>query len=57
MSAEWFGIYSRPGWHTTVWILDINGDRFVITAAYAVDAPANVRAQLDEIVNSIDMEP
>ena len=48
---------SLPGWHTTLWILDIDGLRFVVIAAYELDAPEDVRLELEHIVDSIDIEP
>lgn len=48
---------SREGWRSTLWVLDIDGLRFVVIAAYELDAPADVQAELERMVDSIDIEP
>jgi hypothetical protein len=52
-----WGVYSREGWHSTLWILDIDGLRFVVMASYVVDAPADAKVDLQQMVDSIDIEP
>jgi hypothetical protein len=52
-----WGVYSREGWHSTLWILDIDGLRFVVVASYVVDAPADAKVDLQQMVDSIDIEP
>ena len=56
-SGESWTANSRLGWHTTLWILDIDGLRFVVIAAYELDAPEDVRLELEQMVDSIDIEP
>ncbi len=56
-SGESWTISSREGWHTTFWILDIDGLRFVVIAANEVDAPDDVLQDLEAMVDSIVIEP
>jgi hypothetical protein len=48
---------SRPGWHSTLWILDVEGLRFVVMASYEPDAPDDVLRELEQMVDSIQIEP
>jgi hypothetical protein len=56
-AGETWGIYSREGWHTTLWILDISGLRFVVIATYELDAPPEVQGELQQMVDSVHIEP
>ena len=40
-----------------IWIIDVDGLRFVIDAAMAPDAPAEIQPELQQIVDSIEIEP
>lgn len=46
-----------PGWRNEIWIVDVNGLRFLIVAASAPDAPAVLLRELDQMVASIDIVP
>ncbi len=52
-----FGPRAEPGWIHRMWILDVEGVRFVLDASRAPDAPPEVQAELDAIVESVDFEP
>jgi len=56
-AGETWGISSREGWHSTLWVLDVDGLRFVVIAAYELDARGDVRLELERMVDSIDIEP
>jgi hypothetical protein len=45
-----------PGWTHQLSILDIDGVRFVIDASYRIDAPPTVAAEVQAIVDSIELE-
>ncbi len=45
-----------PDVRETLWILDVNGDRLVITAGAAPDAPSEVLDELEAIFDSIQIE-
>lgn len=55
--GESWDVHAREGWHTTLRILDVDGLRFVVIAAYELDAPADVQLELQQMVDSIDIEP
>ena len=56
-AGESWEIMSREGWHSTLWILDVHGLRFVVIAAYQLKPRGDVLADLSGMVNSIDIEP
>jgi hypothetical protein len=45
------------GWHHQLSILDIEGVRFVIDASYRLDASPELVAEVQSIVDSIELEP
>lgn len=45
------------GWEHQLWILDVDGRRFVIDAAHAADASPELVTELQEMVASINIEP
>lgn len=45
-----------PGSHHQLLILDVDGVRFVIDASYRLDAPPEVAAELQAIVDSIELQ-
>lgn len=56
--GESWSVRSREGWRTTLWILDVQGLRFVVIASY--DQRANVPdlvAEMQQMVDSIDIQP
>jgi hypothetical protein len=57
VGGESWTINIRGGWATALWILDVDGLRFVVMASYEPGTPAEVRQDLALIVNSIDIEP
>jgi len=56
-AGESWGISSSEYWHSTLWVLDVDGLRFVVIAAYELDARGHVRLGLERMVESIDIEP
>ena len=46
-----------PGQHDRLWILDVSGRRIVIDATFYSATPAATMAELDDIVNSVRIEP
>jgi hypothetical protein len=54
---ESFDMYSYAGWRHHLWILDVNGFRFVIDAAHEADASPELVAELEQMVDSIDIQP
>ena len=48
---------SLPGWFHQIWIIDVDGLRFVIDAAVAPDAPPELGPELQQIVDSIEIQP
>ena len=55
--GESWEIMSREGWHSTFWILDVEGLRFVVIAAYEENPRGNTLRDLSRMVGSIDIEP
>jgi len=51
------GFYLEPGWRHQLWVLDVDGLRFVVNAGIALDASARAESELLQIVKSIDIEP
>jgi len=51
----WYGA-SLPGWLHRLWILDVDGQRFVIDAASAPDATVNGRLELLRMVAGIEIQ-
>ena len=45
----------EPNEHLQVWVLDVDGTRLVISAGYFPDTSAQDRAEIDEILNSIEI--
>ena len=45
----------EPNEHLQMWVLDVNGTRLVISAGSFPDTSAEDRAEIDEIVNSIQI--
>lgn len=48
---------SLPGWRHRLWILDVEGLRFVVVAATAPDVRAQWLGELQAMVDSIQIEP
>ena len=55
--APGWGFYLEPGWRHQLWVLDVDGLRFVVNAGIALDASARAESELLQIVQSIDIEP
>ena len=51
--GDWWA--QGPNQHNKLWILDVNGTRFVIIAAYFPDTSPQDRAAIDEILASIQI--
>ncbi len=43
--------------HSTVRILDVDGLRLVVMSSHDVTAPAGMQLELQQMVDSIDIEP
>ena len=56
MRGETWGFSSVPGWRHQLWVLDLEGLRFVVDASVAPDAPADAELELRQIIESIDIE-
>ena len=52
-----FGLQSGTGWIHRLWILDVEGVRFVLDASRAPDTLPEVQAELDAMVRSVDFGP
>jgi hypothetical protein len=57
VGRESWEITIRGGWAPSLWVLDVDGLRFVVMASYEPGTPAEVRQDLTLMVNSIDIEP
>ena len=55
--APGWGFRLEPGWRHQLWVLDVDGLRFVVNAGIALDASARAESELLQIVKSIDIEP
>jgi hypothetical protein len=55
--GEVWGYSSPPGWLHQIWIVDVDGLRFLIDAASAPGAPEELRRELDQMVSSIGIVP
>ena len=55
--ARVFGYSMGRGQIANVYLVDVNGDRLVVTSDYGVDAPTDVIAQLRAIAASITIDP
>lgn len=44
-----------PGQVDQVWVLNVNGQRLLVDATYSPDASQAGRAQLDQLVNSLQI--
>lgn len=55
--SETWGVSSFEGWHHWLWILNVDAQRFVVDASHAPDASDRVRAEVLQIVNSIEIQP
>ena len=49
--------YQAPGQTDDMWILDVDGERQLIVASDAPGTPADVTAQLEAMVASMEIEP
>ena len=54
--GETWGFSNVPGWRHQVWVLDLEGLRFVIDASVAPDVPTEVELELRQIIETIDIE-
>lgn len=55
---SWEGRYHQgPGQHDDVYIVDVEGTRLVIDALYYPDSPAEDRAELQRMLDTIQIEP
>jgi hypothetical protein len=55
---SWDGRYHQgPGQRDSIYILDVDGTRLVIDAAYLPDTPSADRAELQQIIDSIQIDP
>ena len=55
--GEVWGHASQLGWIHHIWIMDIDGRRFVIDVAAAPDAPTGLGSELQRILDSIEIQP
>ncbi|MFL5799046.1 MAG: hypothetical protein ACJ77A_14095 [Actinomycetota bacterium] len=55
--GESFGGYTGPGYREEFWILDVEGTRLVIAAERSPGLPSRDLAELQEILDSIRIEP
>ena len=56
-AGEAWGLESPPDKYHQIWILDVDGVRFLVDASFAADISPDVYAELEQIVQSIDFEP
>jgi hypothetical protein len=56
LTPEW-SLRSYPGWVSRLWVLDVDGVRFVVDASYPVDASPELQAEVQRIVDSIEIAP
>ncbi len=49
--------YHRPGEHVLLWIVDVDGDRLVVDAAFFPETSAQDRAELLQVVESVQIDP
>lgn len=56
-NGERWSYASRAGWLHRIWIVDVDGLRFLVDAASAPDAPAELLGELDQMVSSIEIVP
>jgi hypothetical protein len=54
--SPWFGRWVLPGTEQTLWILDVEGNRLVIDATAEPGADATQRAELRQVLESIQIE-
>jgi hypothetical protein len=40
-----------------VWILDVDGDRILVRTSYLPELSAQARAEQQQVINSIDIQP
>jgi hypothetical protein len=49
--------YQGPGQIEEVWILDVDGDRILVRTTYLPELSAQARAEQQQVINSIDIQP
>ncbi len=49
--------YQGPGQIEEVWILDVDGDRILVRASYFPERSAEARAEQEQVIESIDIQP
>lgn len=54
---EVWDVISIEGWQHWLWVLDVNGLRFLVHASFAPDAPSDLQAQLLSMVNTVQIDP
>ena len=52
-----FGAYTGPGYREEFWILDVEGTRLVIAAERSPGLPSSDLAEMQAILDSIQIEP
>ena len=57
VGGESWSVGTGDGMHSTVRILDVDGLRLVVMSSHAITAPASVKLELQQMVDSIDIEP
>ena len=55
--GEGWNVMLGEGWRSRIEIVDVNGLRLVVLSSYRVDAPAEVQLELEQMVDSIAIEP
>jgi hypothetical protein len=55
--GEGWNVMLGEGWRSRIEIVDVRGLRLVVMSSYRVDAPAEVRLELEQMVDSIAIEP
>ena len=55
--GEWWAVGIGDGWRSRIEIVDVNGLRLLVLSSYRIDAPADVQLELEQMVDSIAIEP
>lgn len=55
--GEVWGVRIGEGWRSRIEIVDVNGTRLVVLSSYRIDAPLEVQLELEQMVDSIAIEP
>jgi len=55
-SADGYIQYAGPGTFLDVWVVDVGGTPIYVQRAWTRNAPAKIRSELDDIINSIEFQ-